>query len=104
MEPFEIMISESQERMAAVVEPAQLAAVEAVCAKWDLPCTVIGTVIDGDTMICRFDGDVVGEIPVASLVDDCPRYGSRRRGPTASPSEPSTRPAYPAPDDPAPRC
>ena len=43
MEPFEIMISESQERMAAVVEPAQLAAVEAVCAKWDLPCTVIGT-------------------------------------------------------------
>ncbi len=74
MEPFEIMISESQERMAAVVEPARLDDVAAVCAKWDLPCTVIGRVVDGDTMTCRFDGEVVGELPVASLVDHCPRY------------------------------
>jgi len=42
MEPFEIMISESQERMAAIVEPARLAEVEAVCARWQLPCTAIG--------------------------------------------------------------
>ena len=99
MEPFEIMISESQERMAAVVEPARLAEVEAVCARWDLPCTVIGRVIDGDAMICRYDGEVVGELPVASLVDHCPRYpvsGSRPERLAETPVDPA---GYRAPDD-----
>ena len=50
MQPFEIMISESQERMAAVVEPSRLAEVEAVCARHELPCTAIGTIIDGDRL------------------------------------------------------
>ena len=96
------MISESQERMAAVVEPAQPAAVEAVCAKLGPACTVIGSVIDGDAMICRFDGDVVGEIPVASLVDNCPRYqidAGAARAPGDRPVDPAAtrRPTSSAP-------
>ena len=56
MQPFEIMISESQERMAAVVEPSRLAEVQAVCARHELPCTVIGTIIEGDRLVARFAG------------------------------------------------
>src|SRR4029453_14368795 len=50
MAPFEVMISESQERMLAIVRPDRLDAVTAVCAKWNLPCAVIGVVTD--------DGDI----------------------------------------------
>jgi phosphoribosylformylglycinamidine synthase len=69
MEPFEVMISESQERMAAVVEPQRLAAVEAVCRRWELPCTVIGSVVEGDRLIVRWQGEVVGDLPVSALAD-----------------------------------
>jgi phosphoribosylformylglycinamidine synthase len=74
MEPFEIMISESQERMLACVEPARLADLEALCARWELECSVIGEVVEGDHLICTFGDEVVGDIPVSALVDDCPRY------------------------------
>ncbi|HEX2160462.1 MAG TPA: phosphoribosylformylglycinamidine synthase subunit PurL [Thermoleophilaceae bacterium] len=74
MEPFEIMVSESQERMLAVVEPEQLAAVEAVCERWEVRCTVIGSVTDSRHLRV-FDGDeLVGDMPVDALVDDCPLY------------------------------
>ncbi len=46
MAPFEVMISESQERMIAVVQPARYEAVAAVCARWGLPCAVVGRVTD----------------------------------------------------------
>ncbi|MFZ1881331.1 MAG: phosphoribosylformylglycinamidine synthase subunit PurL [Gaiellaceae bacterium] len=74
MEPWEIMISESQERMVAVVAPEQVATVRAVCERWELPCTVIGDVTDhGD--LRAFDGDeVVGSIPAGFLTEECPRY------------------------------
>jgi phosphoribosylformylglycinamidine synthase II len=74
MEPWEIMISESQERMVAAVRPEMLAAVERVCAKWELPCTPIGTVTDDGALRARFEAEVVGEIPAAFLTDECPRY------------------------------
>jgi phosphoribosylformylglycinamidine synthase subunit PurL len=73
MQPFEIMISESQERMAAVVEPARLAEVQAVCARHELPCTVIGTIIEGDRLVAQFAGETVGDLPVAALAD-APTY------------------------------
>ena len=74
MEPFEIMISESQERMLCVVEPARLDALRAVCAKWETNATTIGKVTDGDSLRV-FDGDEqVGELPVMALVDECPLY------------------------------
>jgi phosphoribosylformylglycinamidine synthase II len=99
MEPFEIMISESQERMAAVVEPARVDDVGAVCAKWDLPCTVIGRVVSGDTMTCRCEGEIVGELPVASLVDHCPRYPVHGTRPDRLAETPVDAASYPPPED-----
>jgi len=74
MEPWEIMISESQERMVAVVRPQMLEAVEKICSKWELPCTSIGDVTDGSLLRAFHDGEVVGEIPARFLTDECPRY------------------------------
>ncbi len=74
MEPFEIMVSESQERMLAVVEPAKVAAVLAVCEKWQTGSAEIGVVTDSGQVRVLRDGEVVGEMPVAALVDDCPLY------------------------------
>jgi phosphoribosylformylglycinamidine synthase subunit PurL len=74
MEPWEIMISESQERMVAVVRPEMLAAVERVCAKWELPSTVVGRVTDTGELRCLHDGEALAEIPAALLTDACPRY------------------------------
>jgi len=74
MEPFEIMVSESQERMLAVVEPARVAEVLAVCEKWQTGSAEIGTVTDnGQVRILRGE-EVVGDMPVAALVDGCPLY------------------------------
>jgi phosphoribosylformylglycinamidine synthase subunit PurL len=74
MEPWEIMISESQERMVAVVRPQMLDAVRRVCTQWELPCTPIGDVTDSGELRAFHDGDVVGEIPARLLTDECPRY------------------------------
>jgi phosphoribosylformylglycinamidine synthase subunit PurL len=74
MEPFEIMVSESQERMLAVVEPARVAEVRAICEKWQTGSAEIGRVTDnGLVRILRGD-EVVGEMPVEALVDGCPLY------------------------------
>jgi phosphoribosylformylglycinamidine synthase len=89
MEPFEIMISESQERMLCVVEPSRLDDVLAVCARWDVNATAIGEVTDGDRLHV-YDGDtLVGDLPVSALVDECPAYD-------LEPVEPATS-LYPAP-------
>ena len=74
MEPFEIMVSESQERMLAVVAPDRVDAVLAVCAKWEVHGTAIGTVTEGGRFRVLRGGEVVGDMPVAALVDDCPLY------------------------------
>jgi len=74
LEPFEVMVSESQERMLAVVEPENLDAVLAVCGKWETGGTAIGEVT-ATGRIRVLDGDeVVGDMPVSLLVDDCPLY------------------------------
>jgi phosphoribosylformylglycinamidine synthase len=74
MEPWEIMISESQERMVAVVRPERLGEVEAVLDRWELHHAAIGEVTDTEELHAFFDGDIVGEIPAAFLTDECPRY------------------------------
>jgi phosphoribosylformylglycinamidine synthase len=74
MEPFEIMVSESQERMLAVVEPDKVAAVLAVCEKWQTGSGEIGVVTDSGQIRILRNGDVVGEMPVEALVDGCPLY------------------------------
>jgi phosphoribosylformylglycinamidine synthase len=74
MEPFEIMVSESQERMLGVVEPARVAEVLAVCEKWQTGAAEIGVVTDtGQVRVLR-DEEVVGDMPVEALVDGCPLY------------------------------
>src|SRR5205085_415862 len=74
MEPFEIMISESQERMLCVVEPGQLEAVTAVCARWETLATQIGSVTPDATLVVRAGERIEAELPVAALVDECPLY------------------------------
>ena len=74
MEPFEIMVSESQERMLCVVEPERLDAVIAVCERWETLATPIGTVTDSGRLRVRSGDEVVADLPVGILVDDCPLY------------------------------
>jgi phosphoribosylformylglycinamidine synthase subunit PurL len=89
MAPFEIMVSESQERMLCVVAPERVRDVLAVCARWEVHGTAIGTVTDSGRMRI-FDGpDLVGDMPVTALVDDCPLYD-------LAPARPATS-IYPAP-------
>jgi phosphoribosylformylglycinamidine synthase II len=81
MEPWEIMISESQERMVAVVRPQMLDAVAKVCARWELACTPIGEVTESGELRALHGGDVVGAIPARLLTDECPRYEVEQRRP-----------------------
>jgi phosphoribosylformylglycinamidine synthase len=74
MEPFEIMISESQERMLAVVEPSEVEAVLGVCERWETGAAVIGEVTDSGRIRVLREGETVGDVPVEALVDGCPLY------------------------------
>jgi phosphoribosylformylglycinamidine synthase II len=74
MEPFEIMISESQERMLAIVDPARLGELLSVCERWQTGAAAIGEVTDGDRIRVLREGEVVGDVPVHALVDQCPLY------------------------------
>ncbi len=68
MQPFEILLSESQERMLVVVEKGREKEVEEVFEKWDLNCVQIGEVIEGDILKYYFHGELVAEVPADSLV------------------------------------
>jgi phosphoribosylformylglycinamidine synthase len=93
MEPWEIMISESQERMVAVVAPEQVPAVKDVCARWELHCAPIGSVSDTGELRAFFDDEVVGSIPAELLTEAAPRYEvARRPRPTAEPAPPPAGP------------
>jgi len=96
MEPWEVMISESQERMVAVVRPQMLDAVLAVCERWELHHAVVGEVTDTGLLRALWDDEVIGEIPARLLTDECPRYtvepvpreppsGSEPQAPLAAP-------------------
>jgi phosphoribosylformylglycinamidine synthase subunit PurL len=74
MDPIEIVISESQERMAAVVEPDRLRDVLAVCDRWELAVAEIGEITESGSFRAFFDEEVVGEIPVDLLTEEAPRY------------------------------
>jgi phosphoribosylformylglycinamidine synthase len=70
LEPFEVMISESQERMLAVIRPDRFEPVHEVCARWGLPCAIIGEVTaDGDIAIFE-RGREIARIPAAALTSD----------------------------------
>ena len=79
MEAWEIMVSESQERMVAVCVADRLEQVEAICEKWELAHAVIGEVTDTGELRCFHDGELVGAIPAGLLTDECPRYAVETR-------------------------
>ena len=67
-------MSESQERMMAVVEPDDVAAFLAICAKWDVEATVVGEVTDGDRLQIDWHGERVVDVPPRSVAHDGPTY------------------------------
>jgi phosphoribosylformylglycinamidine (FGAM) synthase-like enzyme len=90
MEPWEVMTSESQERMLAIVTPESWDAVAAICAKWEVRATVVGKVTapdpaNGGRLRIRdgFEGEVLADVPAASLSDDAPLYDRPRLRPAS---------------------
>jgi phosphoribosylformylglycinamidine synthase len=98
MAPAEILVSESQERMLAVVEPGRVEEVAARCRGWELDATVIGTVASHGRLRATAAGEVVADVPARLLTDEAPAYDV--------PIEPAALPApldlvaMPEPDDP----
>jgi phosphoribosylformylglycinamidine synthase subunit PurL len=96
MTPYEILLSESQERMLVVATPGQVPQVQAVCAKWELTATPIGQVTDDGIYRVKHHGQVVVAIPAQRLVNDCPTYSpdaeeseeARRRRSVIEPGDP----------------
>jgi phosphoribosylformylglycinamidine synthase len=83
MKPFEFMVSESQERMLAVVTPEKLETAQAVCEKWGLRSTVIGVVTGNGRFVVREGEEIVADMPADTLASDAPVYDPAM-----------TRPAY----------
>ena len=93
MEPWEVMTSESQERMLAIVTPESWAAVAAICERWEVRAAVVGKVTApdpaaGGRLRIRdgFDGPILADVPAASLSDDAPLYDRPRVAPVAGPA------------------
>jgi phosphoribosylformylglycinamidine synthase len=83
MTPYEVMLSESQERMLLVAKKGHEEQVLAICDKWDLAHAVIGTVTATGRIIIKSQGEVAADLPIAPLTDDAPVY-----------HRPRTRPAW----------
>jgi len=74
MTPAEVLASESQERMCAVVRPDDVAAFMAVCARWEVLATVIGEVTGGDRLVITWRGETVVDVPPRTVAHDGPVY------------------------------
>jgi phosphoribosylformylglycinamidine synthase subunit PurL len=74
MTPYEMMLSESQERMLMVLKPGREAEAEAIFHKWELDFAVIGEVTDSRHMVLEWNGEVVCDIPLGPLAHDAPKY------------------------------
>jgi phosphoribosylformylglycinamidine synthase len=83
LRPEEILMSESQERMMAVVEPSRLDEFLAITDRWDVEATVIGEVTDGAHLVITWHGEVIVDVPPRSVAHDGPVY-----------HRPLERPAY----------
>jgi phosphoribosylformylglycinamidine synthase len=86
MTPYEIMLSESQERMLIVAKKDKVQEVQEVFAKWDLDAVNIGQVTDGDRLKVTFEGKVVVDIPVDAIVHSCPVYDRTSKKPDYIPA------------------
>ena len=81
MEPFEVMISESQERMLAVVDPVDVDAVLEVCGRWGLEARTVGSVTSSRDIHVGVNGETVARVPAEALADEGPLYDRPRRRP-----------------------
>jgi phosphoribosylformylglycinamidine synthase len=102
MEPFEVMTSESQERVLAIVTPAVLDEVLAVAARWEVRASVVGTVTGSGRLrvLDRPGGQVLADVPAASLEEDAPCYERPQRRPAGQEALAAEDPArLPAPLD-----
>ncbi|MCH4893104.1 phosphoribosylformylglycinamidine synthase subunit PurL [Sphingomonas sp. SFZ2018-12] len=91
MTPYEMMLSESQERMLMVLKPGREAEAEAIFRKWELDFAVIGTVTEpdpvlGGRMVLKWRGETVADIPLGPLADEAPLY-DRPWVPTPPPAD-----------------
>jgi len=96
MEAFEILTSESQERMLAIVNPVQLSAVQGVCAKWGLDAVVIAELVPGGVLTITHGDQVVADLPARSLTDEGPEYDRPREAPPIHPSSVGGDPTFAA--------
>jgi phosphoribosylformylglycinamidine synthase II len=97
MEAWEVLVSESQERMLALVDPARLPDVLEVCHRWGVLASVLGQMTNGGRLRVRFRGEVVAEVPAASLADEGPVYTR----PLVPPAPPEAEAEVPLDADPA---
>ncbi|MEX2451953.1 MAG: phosphoribosylformylglycinamidine synthase subunit PurL [Rhodospirillales bacterium] len=74
MTPYEMMLSESQERMLMVLEPGSEELARKIYEKWDLDFAVVGTLTDTGRMVLKMHGEVVGDLPIQPLADASPEY------------------------------
>jgi phosphoribosylformylglycinamidine synthase II len=82
LEPFEILTSESQERMLAIVAPGRVDEARSVCERWGLPAVVVGRLVEGGALRVRVHGATVAEVPARSLADEGPEYARPRETPS----------------------
>lgn len=99
MEPFEVMISESQERMMAVVEPARVEEVLEVCTRWGLEARVIGEVTKSGRLEVLDQGQTVADAPVEALAEEGPVYDRAVERPTWLDEVQNGDPGDEAPED-----
>jgi len=83
LSPEEILMSESQERMCAIVEPANIKYFQGICKKWDVTATVIGEVTSGERLNITFNGELIVDVPPRTVAHDGPVY-----------NRPIAKPAY----------
>lgn len=74
LSPEEILMSESQERMCAIVEPEKLPRFLEICAKWDVTVTAIGEVTDGERLEITWNGELIVDVPPRTVAHDGPVY------------------------------
>ena len=74
MQPFELMLSESQERMLIVLKEGKEKEAEKIFKKWDLDFSVIGKMTDSKNLVLHFKDEIVCDIPITSLADEAPKY------------------------------
>ena len=95
MTPYEIMLSESQERMLVVAEPDRVAEIQAVCEKWELSATPVGRVTEDGVFRVIHQGVTVAAIPGERLVDGCPMYEPEAREAHSAAARRAARPSGP---------